>query len=70
MELEFTKAEVQQLLSYLNGRDQGVDAGWYYAPKKAFEARHIRLKQKLEIALVKPEMGPLTNCDMHDDESY
>lgn len=51
-QITITHAECQQLLSYVNGRDHGSDAGWYYAPKKDFERRHENLKSMLERALI------------------
>jgi len=50
-----TKAEAQQLLSYVNARDEGADSGWYYAPKKDFERRHGSLKAILERVLSLPQ---------------
>ena len=50
--IRVTKAEAQQLLAYVNSRDQGEIAGWYYSPKKDFERRHASLKEILERVLV------------------
>lgn len=50
--IRVTKAEAQQLLAYVNSRDHGYGAGWYYDRKKDFERRHASLKEILERVLV------------------
>lgn len=49
-----TRAEAQQLLSYINGRDEGNDAGWFYPPRADFERRHASLKAMFERILLAP----------------
>jgi hypothetical protein len=41
----FTNAEINQIESYMNHRD---DEGWYFAPKDQFEKRHQSIRQKLK----------------------
>jgi len=41
----FTNAEINQIESYMNNRD---DEGWYFAPKDQFEKRHQSIRQKLK----------------------
>lgn len=43
----FSMAEVSQLLSYVEARSQGADAGWYYGSKGQFEQREQRIKAEL-----------------------
>lgn len=49
--IRMTWPELAKLLAYVNARDQGTDSGWYYAPKKSFEARHKSIKEILERVL-------------------
>lgn len=44
---EFTAAEAQQLLWYIEDRDRGDHAGWYVGSKGAFERRHARIKAEM-----------------------
>lgn len=42
--MEFTKAELAQLLSYVENRER---TNWYYGVRKHFEKRHISIKEKI-----------------------
>ena len=46
--LNFSRLELQQLLSYCEERDKD---GWYYGSKKQFEKRHIDMKTQIEETL-------------------
>ena len=56
--IRMTLAEAQQVLSYINARDQGDDSGWYYAPKINFERRHASLKAMFERVITAPLSTP------------
>lgn len=43
--MELRQKEILQLISYAEHRDR---EGWYYGPKKHFEARHERIVQWLQ----------------------
>ena len=45
---EFTQAEKNQLISYVEGRDQGEYTGWYYGNKEHFNKRHESILKKLK----------------------
>jgi hypothetical protein len=49
--IRVTRAEAHQLHSYLQDRDQGNDAGWYYGDKAQFEKRHASIIEVIERAL-------------------
>lgn len=46
--LYFTKAELNQLLSYCEARDR---EDWYYGNKEQFEKRHFEISTKIEKAI-------------------
>jgi hypothetical protein len=49
--IRVTRAEAHQLLSYLQDRDQGDGAGWYYGDKAQFEKRHESIREVLTRAI-------------------
>lgn len=55
--VKLSKAEIQQLLSYLEERDSGSDAGWFFGNREAFESRHKSLREKLILALTVKSSG-------------
>ena len=55
--IRVTITEAYQLLSYLNDRDGGSDAGWYYGKKSDFEKRHASLREVLERAIARHSDG-------------
>ena len=58
METLFTKAELDQLISYAEHRDRD---GWYYGPKAYFEKRHESILAKLQTLLSTiPKTGEAT----------
>ena len=49
--IKFSRAEVDQLLRYVEWRDEGNDRGWYYGHPVQFEDRHKSIIRKLVKAM-------------------
>ena len=47
--MKLTATEIDQLLSYVEDREQ---VGWYYGNKAQFEKRHENIKRELELLQV------------------
>lgn len=45
--VELTEAEIAHLVSYCQWWENGAHGGWYYGPRKQFEDRHMRIREKL-----------------------
>jgi hypothetical protein len=45
----FTIAEANQLAAYVESRDEGNHAGWYYGDPDKFQSRHRRILEELEL---------------------
>lgn len=47
--MKFTKAELSHILNLIYHREL---EGWYYSPRKQFEDREKRIKEKVSVMLI------------------